>query len=268
MRIDWATVDKVVDWVRSRLYELSMPTERTYTLQKFTIDDPVRHFTSMKMLEYQKRLAAESESAKDGCVEQEEIGAQIAEWAHKYYDDTWSRGASSERKRRRTQLVNWIREGRGEQDLLEKFVGWASNLWNNHPGNRDGKLIQADYLNWMQQVQQDGLRFEGEQTVVIDLAQLVDYGLVHQVRSQDEDGVVTFDDFKQVLKPLLHKFLELVRLYKLLEKDIKQISRSYLTGRLWDQKFQGNRFVILDQVLIHDSQDKPIDLNQSKKDFS
>ena len=41
-----------------------------------------------------------------------------------------------------------------------------------------------------------------------------------------------------------------------------------MTGRLWDQRFQGNRFVILDQELIHDSQDKPIDLNQGKKEFT
>ena len=46
------------------------------------------------------------------------------------------------------------------------------------------------------------------------------------------------------------------------------MERAYLTGRLWDQRFQGNRFVILDQELIHDSQDKPIDLNQGKKDFN
>ena len=44
MRIDWATVDKVVEWVRSRIYELSLPTERTFVLFKYNIDDPVRHF--------------------------------------------------------------------------------------------------------------------------------------------------------------------------------------------------------------------------------
>ena len=52
------------------------------------------------------------------------------------------------------------------------------------------------------------------------------------------------------------------------QKDLQQMERAYLTGRLWDQRFQGNRFVILDQELIHDSQDKPIDLNQGKKDFN
>ena len=44
MRIDWRTIDKVIDWVRSRLYELALPTERTLALFKFNIDDPVRNF--------------------------------------------------------------------------------------------------------------------------------------------------------------------------------------------------------------------------------
>ena len=33
---------------------------------------------------------------------------------------------------------------------------------------------------------------------------------------------------------------------KQLKKDLQQMERAHLTGRLWDQKFQGNRFVILD----------------------
>ena len=49
MRIDWATVDRVVDWVRSHLYELSLPTERTVVLFKYTIDDPIRHFVSKSL---------------------------------------------------------------------------------------------------------------------------------------------------------------------------------------------------------------------------
>ena len=44
MRIDWTTIDKVIEWVRSRIYELCLPTERTFILFKYTIDDPVRSF--------------------------------------------------------------------------------------------------------------------------------------------------------------------------------------------------------------------------------
>ena len=43
MRVDWATIDKVIEWVRSRIYELCLPTERTFVLFKYTIDDPVRY---------------------------------------------------------------------------------------------------------------------------------------------------------------------------------------------------------------------------------
>ena len=49
MRIDWATVERVIDWVRSRLYELCLPTERTVVLFKYTIDDPIRYFIPSKM---------------------------------------------------------------------------------------------------------------------------------------------------------------------------------------------------------------------------
>ena len=42
MRVDWTTVDRVIEWVRSRIYELCLPTERTHILFKYTIDDPVR----------------------------------------------------------------------------------------------------------------------------------------------------------------------------------------------------------------------------------
>jgi len=48
MRIDWNTIDKVVEWVRSRIYEVCLPTERTLSLLKFNIDDPVRSFVSSK----------------------------------------------------------------------------------------------------------------------------------------------------------------------------------------------------------------------------
>ena len=48
MRVDWATIDKVVEWVRSRIYELCLPTERTFILFKYTIDDPVRYFVPVK----------------------------------------------------------------------------------------------------------------------------------------------------------------------------------------------------------------------------
>ena len=48
MRIDWNTIDKVVEWVRSRIYEVCLPTERTLSLFKFNIDDPVRSFVSSK----------------------------------------------------------------------------------------------------------------------------------------------------------------------------------------------------------------------------
>ena len=44
MRVDWATIDKVIEWVRSRIYELCMPTERTVVMFKYTIDDPIRSF--------------------------------------------------------------------------------------------------------------------------------------------------------------------------------------------------------------------------------
>ena len=49
MRVDWTTIDKVVEWVRSRLYELCLPTERTLVLFKYSIDDPVRSFIPRKM---------------------------------------------------------------------------------------------------------------------------------------------------------------------------------------------------------------------------
>ena len=49
MRIDWKTIDCVIEWIRSRLYELCLPTERTHTLFKYTIDDPVRSFRPKKL---------------------------------------------------------------------------------------------------------------------------------------------------------------------------------------------------------------------------
>ena len=127
MRVDWTTIDRVVEWIRSRLYELCLPTERTHVLFKYTIDDPVRTHIPMT-------------NPKDRAVEF---------------------SASSE------------------------------------------------------------IDFDG----------------------RDPGG----DD---------------------VSREMAQRERAYLTGRLWDQRFQGNRFVILDQGLIHDSQDRPIDLNQSKKEFS
>jgi len=51
MRVDWTTIDKVVEWVRSRLHELCLPTERTLVLFKYSIDDPVRSFIPRKMRE-------------------------------------------------------------------------------------------------------------------------------------------------------------------------------------------------------------------------
>lgn len=116
MRVDWTTIDKVVEWVRSRLHELCLPTERTLVLFKYSIDDPVRSFIPRKMREQQQSI-------------------------------------------------------------------------DQHNSSLD--LSGGKYV----------------------------------------------------------------------DKELAQRERSHLTGKLWDQRFQGNRFVILDQELIHDSQDKNIDLN-------
>ena len=60
MSIDWVVIDKVVEWVRSRLYELCLPTERTFVLFKYTIDDPVRTFLKPKTKKHGLDLVADS----------------------------------------------------------------------------------------------------------------------------------------------------------------------------------------------------------------
>ena len=61
MRVDWKAIDRVIEWIRSRLYELCLPTERTHILFKYTIDDPVRSFTPKRTL---PALAAEMSHQK------------------------------------------------------------------------------------------------------------------------------------------------------------------------------------------------------------
>ena len=62
MRIDWTTIDKVIEWVRSRIYELCLPTERTFILFKYTIDDPVRSFVPNLSRRNNQQIAVESEN--------------------------------------------------------------------------------------------------------------------------------------------------------------------------------------------------------------
>jgi len=50
-----------------------------------------------------------------------------------------------------------------------------------------------------------------------------------------------------------------------LEEIVKR-DRTSMVKRLWDQKFQGNRYVVLGQDESHKIWDKTIDLNQSKRD--
>ena len=61
MRVDWKAIDRVIEWIRSRLYELCLPTERTHILFKYTIDDPVRSFMPKRTL---PALAAEMSHQK------------------------------------------------------------------------------------------------------------------------------------------------------------------------------------------------------------
>ena len=39
-----------------------------------------------------------------------------------------------------------------------------------------------------------------------------------------------------------------------------------MATRLWDQKFQGNRYVVLSEQQSHKTNEKPIDLNQGRKE--
>lgn len=52
-----------------------------------------------------------------------------------------------------------------------------------------------------------------------------------------------------------------------LEEVIRRVDkRKTMATRLWDQKFQGNRYVVLSEQQAHLTNDKPIDLNQGRKE--
>ena len=42
MRIDWQQVDRVVESIRDRLYEITLPTERAYVVAKYDLEEYVR----------------------------------------------------------------------------------------------------------------------------------------------------------------------------------------------------------------------------------
>ena len=58
----------------------------------------------------------------------------------------------------------------------------------------------------------------------------------------------------------------IVAKYDLEEYVRKTDRRKNMASRLWDQKFQGNRYVVLSQELSFKTIDKPIDLNQGRKE--
>ena len=42
MRIDWEQVDRVIESIRDRLYEITLPTERAYIVAKYDLEEYVR----------------------------------------------------------------------------------------------------------------------------------------------------------------------------------------------------------------------------------
>lgn len=65
MRIDWDTIDRVIEWIRSRIYELCLPTERTVVLFKYSIDDPVRSYTAKTAKQRNMSIAQGEEGKKE-----------------------------------------------------------------------------------------------------------------------------------------------------------------------------------------------------------
>ena len=42
MRIDWDLIDRVIESIRDRLYEITLPTERPYIVAKYDLEEYVR----------------------------------------------------------------------------------------------------------------------------------------------------------------------------------------------------------------------------------
>jgi hypothetical protein len=50
MRIDWVTINRVVESVRNRIYDLALPTERENVISRYNLDDPIREKLSVKSI--------------------------------------------------------------------------------------------------------------------------------------------------------------------------------------------------------------------------
>ena len=50
MRIDWQQIDKVVQFIRDRLYEIVLPTERAVVVAKYDLEEVVRRVDKRKKM--------------------------------------------------------------------------------------------------------------------------------------------------------------------------------------------------------------------------
>ena len=50
MRIDWEQIDRVIESIRDRLYEIILPTERAFVVAKYDLEEVIRRTDRRKQM--------------------------------------------------------------------------------------------------------------------------------------------------------------------------------------------------------------------------
>ena len=64
LRIDWSTIDRVIESIRQRIFEITLPTEREIVISKFGLDDPLREKLPRKPMCFSEVEESEPEEAQ------------------------------------------------------------------------------------------------------------------------------------------------------------------------------------------------------------